>query len=303
LTEEKIGNKKTSLLSWAVFLPTLIIVLFALILGTFPGLMIIFFDNMRFPVEINVFEPTIWAFPILISSAVVFTILILYQKNHLPDILSRAFKFILNFELSRRTSFLIVAIFIAIYAIFNVGDLYVEEPWEDYGGVKQYLQNFSFDDLTFGFKMIPYSLGYISMEIFGSYRVAPYIASMLCLFFTYLVTVQISKKRFAGIIALVIVLQSGNFLIYDTTITYPILWIMFYLLSLYFIFKIFFLSPMSFIPTILSHPLSLGLLPITIPFIALLDLHKRKKVLLLLSYFALIVIGLVLIYMQIIPIP
>jgi len=143
----------------------------------------------------------------------------------------------------------------------------------------------------------------MSMEIFGSYRVTPFIASVVCLFLTYLITVQITKKRFAGIIALAVVLQSGNFLIYDTTITYPIFWIMFFLLSIYFIFKSWPISSISFIPAVFSHSLSLGFLPITIPFIALLDLPKRKKILLLSSYFALIVIGFVVFSTQIILVP
>jgi len=141
------------------------------------------------------------------------------------------------------------------------------------------------------------------MEIFGSYRVSPFIASIICLFLTYLITVQISKKRFAGIIALGIVLQSENFLVYDTTATYPGLWIMFYLLSIYFVFKSWSLSAISFTSAMLSHPLSVGFFPITILFIALLDLPKRKKILLFSSYFVLIVIGIVLLSTQIIPTP
>jgi len=304
LSEQKINNKKNRLISWLVFLPTLIIVLFTLILGMFPALLIIFSDKVRFPVEINAFEPGVWMFPILISNAIIFTIIVLYQKNKLPHILTSLFEFILNFEVSKKISFVLIGVLIGTYAILTVGELYNEEPWEDYKrAVEAILQNYSIDDLTFNLKAISYFFGYLSIELFGSYRIFPFIASILCLFLTYLITVQITKKRFAGIIALAVVLQSGNFLIYDTTITYPIFWIMFYLLSIYFIFKIWSLSSISFIPAVFSHSLSLGFFPITILFIALLDLPKRKKILLLSSYFALIVIGLVLIFIQIIPIP
>jgi len=301
LSEQKTSNKKNRLISWLVFLPTLIIILFTLILGMFPALIIVFFDKVRFPVEINAFEPGVWMFPILISNAIIFTTIVLYQKNKLPHILNRSFKFILNFEISRRITLVLFGILIGSYAILTVGELYIKEPWEDYEGVEAALQNYSFDDLKFHFKMIPYVFGYLSMELFGSYRVAPFIASILCLFLTYLITVQISKKRFAGIIALAVVLQSENFLIYDTTITYPILWIMFYLLSIYFIFKSWPFSSISFIPTVFSHPLSVGFFPITILIIAVSDLSKRKKTLLLSSYFALIVVALILIFTQIIP--
>jgi len=302
LSEQKI-SKKNHLLSWIVFLPTLIIVLVTIILGMFPALQMIFSDKPRFFVEINPFEPGIWMFPILIVSAISFATIILYQKNKLPQNLTNLFRFILNFEISHRTALVLVGVFIASYAILNAGEVYEPDPWEDFAGVEKKLQKVSFDNLSFSLRVIPYFLGFLSMEIFGSYRVAPFIASILCLFLTYLVTVQISKKRFAGIIALGIVLQSENFLIYDTTITYPILWIMFYLLSIYFIFKSLALSPISYIPAVLSHPLTVAFLPFTITFIALLDLPKRKKILLLSSYSAFIVMGVVLISAQIIPFP
>jgi len=81
------------------------------------------------------------------------------------------------------------------------------------------------------------------------------------------------------------------------------MWIMFYLLSIYFIFKSWPLSAISFICATFSHPLTFGFFPFNILFIALLDLPKRKKILLLSSYFALIGIGLVALSTQIIPLP
>jgi len=303
LPEQKSNNKKNHLISWLVFLPTLTIVLFTLILGMFPALIITFSDKVRFPVEINAFEPGFWMFPILISSAIIFTAIVFYQKNKFPHALNSLFEFILNFEVSKRIALVLIGILIGSYTILTVGELYTEEPWEDYKRVVEAsLQNWSFDDLKFNGEDIPYFFGYFSMELFGSYRVAPFIASILCLFLTYLITVQISKKRFAGIIALAVVLQSGNFLIYDTTITYPILWIMFYLLSIYFIFKSWPISPISFIPAVFSHLLSVGFFPITILIITVLDLPKRKKTLLLSSYFALFVVALILIFTQIMPV-
>jgi len=281
----------------------LTIVLFTLILGMFPVLIIILSDKARFPIETSPFEPAVWFLPILISNAIIFATIILYRKNKLPQKLTSLFKSILNFEISHRTALALVGILIVSYGVLNVGELYTKEPWGDFGGVDTAIKKISFDNVSFSTKLIPYFFAFLSMEIFGSYRVAPFIASILCLLFTYLVTVQIAKKRFAGIVALVIVLQSGNFLVYDTTITYPIFWIMFFLLAIYFIFKNFLLSPISFSSAMISHPLSMGLFPITIPFILLLDLPKRKKIMLLSSYFALIVIGLVLIYTQIIPVP
>jgi len=303
MSEQKTSNKKNCLISWLIFLSTLIIVLPTIILGMFPALIILFSDKVRFPIGINAFEPGVWMVPILISNAIIFSVIVLYQKNKLPNLLYRLFKFIFNFEISPRTALVLIGILIGSYVILTVGELHTEESWEDTVGVEAALQNWSFDDLGFYGKVIPYFFGYLSMELFGSYRVAPFIASILCLFLTYLITVQISKKRFAGIVALAIVLQSGNFLIYDTTITYPILWIMFYLLSIYFIFKSWPISSISYISAILSHSLSVGFFPISMLIIVVSDLSKRKKTLLLSSYFAVIVIGLFLILTQIYQLP
>jgi len=236
----------------------------------FPALPIVFFDKVRFPVEVNAFEAGILTVPILISSTIIFATIILYRKNKLPQNLISLFKSILNFEISQRTALVLIGVLISSYAILTAGELYTIEPWADFGGVEKKLQDYSLDNIKFSTKMIPNFLAVLSMEVFGTYRVVPFIASIVCLFLTYFVTVQISKKRFAGIIALGIVLQSENFLTYDTLITYPILWIMFYLLSIYFIFKFFPLSPISFAAAAVSHPLTVGFLPFTIPFIALL---------------------------------
>jgi len=293
-------NKKNHLLSWLVFLPTFIIISFTLILGMFPALIIAFSDKVRFSIGADVWEPGLWMFPILFSNIIVFTIIILHQKNKLPYMLTRLFEFILNFEISNRRALLLIGVMIGAYVILTVGELSIEEPWGDYRNVETTLQNWSFDKWEFLGTPMVYFFGHLSMDIFGSNRVIPFIASITCLFLTYLVTVQISKKRFAGIIALAIVLQSGNFATYDTAFTYTIFWIMFYLLSMYFIFKSWSLSSVSFIPAVLSKTLSMGFLPITILFIAMLNLPKRKKILLLSSYFAVIVLGLV--FIQITPI-
>jgi len=241
--------------------------------------------------------------PILISNSLIFATIILYRKNKLPQKITNLFRFIFNFEIPHRIALVLVGILIASYAILNVGELYDPEPWGDYIEVKKILEKFSFDDVKFSTRMLGHALGYLSMEIFGSYQIFTFIASMVCLFLTYLVTVQISKKRFAGIIALLIVLQSDNFLIYDTTITYPIFWIMFFLLSMYFVFKRWPLSPISYTTMMVSHPLAIGLFPIFLVAIALLDLPKRTKILALSSYFALIAIGIVIISTEMIQFP
>jgi len=161
LPEQKISDKKNHLLSWLVFLPTFVIVSFTLVFGMFPALLIAFSNKVRFPVEINIWEPGVWMFPILISNTIIFATIILYQKNKLPHRLTSLFKFILNIEISTRITLVLIGILIGSYVIFTIGDLYIEEPWEDYGrSVKEGLQNTSFDTLNFNSKALPYFFGF-----------------------------------------------------------------------------------------------------------------------------------------------
>ena len=98
----------------------------------FPALQIIFSDKLRFPVEINAFEPGVWMFPILISNTIIFATIILYRKNKLPQTLTSLFKSILNFEISPRTAIVLIGVLLASYAVVNVGELYEREVWEDF---------------------------------------------------------------------------------------------------------------------------------------------------------------------------
>ena len=74
----------------------MIVILFTLILGMFPALLITFTEKDRF-FEVNPFEPGIWMLPILISNAIIFATIILYRKNKLPQLLTSLFKSIFKF--------------------------------------------------------------------------------------------------------------------------------------------------------------------------------------------------------------
>jgi len=132
------------------------------------------------------------------------------------------------------------------------------------------------------------------MQLFDNYKIIPFIASIALLVLTYLFTAEISNKRFAGIVAMVIVLQSTIFLFYDTTVSYPNFWILFYLLSLYLILKkTWYLSPISYAASILSKPLIGPFLPMTLFFVSRTNFSRKKKIQIVISYGALVVIGII----------
>ena len=83
----------------------------------------------------------------------------------------------------------------------------------------------------------------ISQKIFQNIKVLPFVASILLVIATFFLTYQISKKRFAGIVSMIILLQSYTFLQFDTIAVYENFWVLFYLLSIFVIQKKWYLSP------------------------------------------------------------
>lgn len=284
----------TDLISLAVFLPTITVVLITISSIIFPSLIMGSVDEFKYPVDIDRFELGIWAFPLLITSFIVFAIHILYFKNKLPNQVANSLRFIFNFEVPTQVAFLAVLILLGIYIVFNVEELYEKERWEDFNRKQEpRLENWNFQKIIKKPKMphLDLFLGNVSMTIFDSYRVIPFLGSIALLVLTFLLSMELSKKRFAGLVSLVVVMQSGNFLTYDTLITYPNFWIVFYILSLYLIYKKWPLSPFSYFLSIPSKALTLAFFPMTIFFIFRANVAKNTKIRLLLFYGILVLIG------------
>ena len=124
-------------------------------------------------------------------------------------------------------------------------------------------------------------------------KVIPFLASISLLVLTYFITFEITKKRFAGIVAFVILLQSGIFLHYDTSVSYPNFWILFYLLSLYLILKKWALSPISYLAGTLSKSMTAAFLPMTLFFIYRANIPKQNKVKCVIFYGIIVILGIV----------
>jgi hypothetical protein len=134
-------------------------------------------------------------------------------------------------------------------------------------------------------------LHFASSGIFGNYKVGPLLSSISVLVLTYCITKEITKKRFAGLVAFVLVLQSGTFLIYDTSIIYDSYWVSFYLLSLYVIFKKWPVSPIAFVLSLLCKHLSVVFAPMTLFVAYNSDLARKSKILLTAAYAGILGVG------------
>jgi hypothetical protein len=299
---EKINQnqKKHEFVSLMVFLLTITIILITLISVIFPALILgINNDFPKYPEKINIYELGILAYPLL-TSFVVVGLVIIYSKNKFPNTFTKSINFILGFEISSKIAFLVVVVLLGLYIILTIDEIFQEEPWEDYTrAVKPNLEKWSIQEFTSPTSNpLAFFFETTSMNIFGNYKIIPFIASSALLVLTYFITVQISKKKFAGIISLVFVLSSTIFLTYDTSITYPNFWILFYLLSLFTINKVWPLSSISFIFAALSKELTIFFLPMTLFFIYRSNLAKKKKFQVFVSYLIIVILGIVIVFLK-----
>ena len=284
-------KKIQSYVSSAVFLFTLAVVLISLTSLVFPSLVAsnnsILQELRGFGLIIDIAEPFevgIWTYSLIISNVVVFGIAIIYFKKKLPVPIKRGFEFIWNFEVSKKVAIITIVVLLAIYVAFSVEELGVEEEWEDYAGVKNRLQSWSIDQVPNQFEThLRYFLLWSSMELFGAYTIIPFLGSIALLITTYFITKEITQKRFAGIVAFVIVLQSNTFLTYDTTVSYTNFWILFFLLSLYMIYKFWPLSPLFFLMSIPSKPLTAIFIPMLLFFIYRSSISRKRKIVLIIA--------------------
>lgn len=279
--------QKTGFVTWVVFLATLVTVLISLIPAVFPVFVQRSLGEFDDQIGISPFETGIWTFPLLTTSSIILVLGVLYKKKLLPNIIKKSIDFIFKFEVSSKVAFFVITILIGFYILFSVSELLDGTYLPDYYiRVKSWIDNYSVTEVGnwgLGYHVMIFFIK-SSVQIFGNDKVVPFIASIALLVLTYLITLEIAKKRFAGIVAMVIVLQSGIFLIYDTSVAYPNFWILFYLLSLYLIFKRISLSPIFYLASILSKIMTVAFLPMTLFFIYRTNFPKKKKIQIIVYY-------------------
>jgi hypothetical protein len=271
---------KQQLIPWIVFLFSFSIVLISFISVMFPALILVS-DTVKIPgltpVTPDPFETGVWSGGVVIASGITFGLAILYFKNKLPNSLSSLFEKLFAFEISKKVALIVMAILLGIYISASSAELSNQEIFEDYAGVKNRLDSWSVDTIKSFEPHVRYFFLKSSMVLFGNDRVVPLFASAALLVVTYFLTKIITQKRFAGIVAVVILMQSNVFLIYDTTVSYTNFWILFYLLSLYLVYRFWPLSPVSYLLSIPSKALTGMFLPMSLYFILRSEISKKQK--------------------------
>jgi len=286
----------SNVLSYLVFLSTISIVIISLFAIIFPG----FFISIYFPynVEIVPFEPSIWLIPVSSFSFVFLVLGFVYYKRKLPVQVYKCIQFILNFEISKRITVILGIIIFVFYIGFSVNELSINEDGQfpDYDILKTALQiwpSTESDDIYVqeqNSRYVRMVLLGTSLEIFQNIKILPFVASISLLIVTFFLTYQISHKRFSGIVALLIILQSHTFLFFDTVAVYENFWILFFLISLYLINRKWQLSSILYLLALFSKAFIFVFFLSTIFYIYRARISSRKKIWAMCSYGGVILI-------------
>ena len=285
---EQISSK---LVTYAAFLVTLGIVGISIFSVIFPAFIIS--NTYEFPNDLDPFEISPWAVPIIVSSFSLLALGFLYKNEKLPHQLYSGIKFILNFEISKKTAIISGIIILGIYIGLSSGELFLDEKnqWSDYFILEDALEIWPSTDHWNVYikeqntRYVRMILLDVSQDFFQNIKLLPFIASILVVVFTALITIQISKKRFAGIIAMIILLQSITFTDFDTIAVYENFWVLFYLISIYSIQKKWWhTSPFLFILAVFSKAFIVTYFWMNIFYIYRSDIPNKTKYVLFASY-------------------
>ena len=296
--DSHIEKNSNNSIVWLIFSLGIFVVLFSLISVVFPGLIISVVDVNPFG---EPFEIGAMGIPLLIVNVIVFSLIILGLKHRLPNTFTNIIQKILSFDLSRKNSFMFFLIILAIYIATSANELstYELSQYGDFMIVESALEiwpeqesenKYVAEQLDRHVRMV---LLVISEEVFHNVKIIPYLASIFLLITTYFLTIKLTEKNFTGLIAVVFILQSSTFYLYDTIAVYENFWVLFYVFSIYLIFKKPKFSSIFFILSIFSKAIIVLWLPVSILITLLSDIPKNKKIFVITTHIIAIIISLI----------
>ena len=286
-----------------IFIITIIVVLLVYIPIVFPALFSSLVGNYSDEIS-DPFEFGHQALILIISNIIIISIGIAYYRKKLPNQLQNIIEKIRLFEISKRNTLIIFIIIMAIYIGFSIPELFLDESldWDDYIILESALELWpdgESDNVYVQEQNDRYVRMFLldtSLDTFQNIKFLPFIASILVVFFTYALTTQICQKRFAGIIAMVVLLQSNIFLKYDTIAVYENFWVLFYLISLYVIKKRWFLSPIFYILAVFTKAYVAPFFIMTLFTTYRSTIGRKTKIAILLSYILIIAVAAAIIF-------
>tara|TARA_B100001750_G_scaffold74551_1_gene59348 strand:+ start:562 stop:1782 length:1221 start_codon:yes stop_codon:yes gene_type:complete len=291
--------------SYAVFFCALVAVLLTLTTVIFPAMFSSIFG--QYSEKLDAFELGYQSIFLIVSNIAIFGFGIAYYKKKIPSLISNGIEKIRTFEISKKVAVISLAVILAIYVGLSAPELLLDEGkmWDDYTAVLlPGLEIWPFgesDDIYVqeqNDRYVRMFLLDVSLDIFQNIKLLPFIASILVVIFTYLLTAQFCQKRFAGIISIIVLLQSYTFLKYDTVAVYENFWVLFFLISLYVIQKKWFLSPIFYILAFFTKAYVAPFFIMTLFTTYRAQISRRTKIAILISYIVVIVFTVSLVFVS-----
>jgi len=288
MLSEQIASK---LVTYAVFLITISIIGISVISVIFPALIIS--TTYEFPINLEPFETSPWLLPIIISNVFLISFGLLFYKKKLPSRINNVIEFVLNFEISKKIAIISGIVILTIYIGLTIPELSINEidQWPDFLVLKSALNiwpstdHFSVYVKEQNTRYVRMALLDFSQDFFQNIKFLPFLASISVVILTALITIQITKKRFAGLIAMLVLLQSVTFTDFDTVAVYENFWVLFHLISLYSIQKRWWhSSPISFILSIFTKAFIATYFWMNLFYIYRSEISKKTKFFLFGSY-------------------
>jgi len=295
--------ENSRIISYVVFFCTLVVVLLTLIPLIFPALFSSFFG--MFAENLNPFEIGYQSVFFIVSNFLIFGFGVAYYKKKIPSLLYDVVEKIRTFEISKRVSIISLAVILAVYIGLSIPELFIDESsqWNDYDAVLiPALEIWPFGESDSLYiqeqndRYVRMFLLDVSLDIFQNIKLLPFIASILVVIFTYLITVQFCQKRFAGIISVIILLQSYTFLKFDTVAVYENFWVLFFLISLYVIEKKWFLSPIFYILAFYTKAYVAPFFLLTLFTTYRSQISRRTKIAILISYIVIVLAAIAIVF-------
>ena len=292
-----------SKVSYVVFFCTLTTVLLILTAMIFPALFSSYFG--LYTENLEPFELGHQAIFLITCNVIIFGLGILYYKKKIPSTLNNAIEKVRTFELSNRVTLVSLFVIIGVYVGFSIPELFIDEStqWGDYEVLEEALGLWPFGESDNVFvqeqndRYVRMFLLDVSYDLFQNIKILPFIATILVVVFTYLIAAQFCQKRFAGIISVIVLLQSHIFLKFDTIAVYENFWVLFYLISLYVIRKKWFLSPVFYILAFFTKAYVAPYFLMTLFTAYRSEISKGKKIAILISYVTIVGLAIALIFL------
>ena len=279
-----------------VFVFALILVGISLLSVVFPALILHEFGHISTD-RYDPFEIGNNAILLIVSSIIILSLGFLYKKNKLPSFSSSINK-LRNFEITKKQSFIAGIIILVVYSAITAPELAIDETTQfpDVYTLLVALESFPITDSgdtvidEQNSRFVRMILLGFSQDYLNNIKVIPFISSVILVVVTGIITVQMSHRRIAGLIAMIILLQGYTFLEYDTVAVYENLWVTFFLLSIYSINKRWYLSGILYLLSVFSKAFATPFLILNFYYLMRSDNNRSTKIRTSISYGVIILI-------------